>query len=76
MAADDHPCLACIPEAFRLTQTFAAGDAAASRIAALSAICIRHFSCQRRGTYFVCHRGVPSRHGLLPHYEGQLLDGP
>lgn len=75
-AIDDRSCLACIDEGFRLTERFVAADAAARRIAALSATSLQHFACQRRGAHYVCHRGIPSRYGLMPHYEGQLIDGP
>lgn len=74
---DDSPCLECIRADLRLTEKFSIGDAAVSRIADLSAKGMQHYSCYRnRGTYFICYRGIPSSHGLLPRYEGQAIDGP
>lgn len=75
--AEERPCLGCVPPDLRLMENFASADAAATRITALSAKGMQHFSCSRRaGTHYVCYRGIPSRWGLLPRYEGQFIDGP
>lgn len=73
----DCPCLDCIREELRLTESFDSGEAVAKRIADLSAKGMQHYSCYcNRGRYFVCYRGVATAQGLLPRYEGQAVSGP
>lgn len=75
--SDNNTCLNCIRDDLRLTEQFASGDAAITRVTDLSAKGMQHYACHRtREHYFVCYRGIPSSHGLLPRYEGQIIDGP
>lgn len=74
---DERPCLACVRDDLRLTERFSVCDDAVTRITDLSAKGLKHYFCYRaQGSYFVCYRGILTRQGLLPRYEGQMIDGP
>lgn len=77
MTRNDCPCEQCIKDELRLTEEFAHADKAAARVADLTAKGTLLNSCYcEEGIYFVCFRGVRTTQGVLPRYEGQLLDAP
>lgn len=73
---DDPRCQQCVRADLRLAEDFTRWELAAARIAELSAMGTLMNSCRRADGYRVCYRGFPSRLGVLPRYQGQLIDGP
>lgn len=69
-------CVGCITTA-RITEMFADHAAMARRTAALVSVSTLSFACiDADGRYRICYKGVATRYGVLPRYEGGPLDAP
>lgn len=73
---NEVPCADCVRPDLRITEEYELIDSATARITDLAGKGTLAFACARGPRIQVCYRGVHGSAGVLPRYEGELIDGP
>ncbi|MDD5250821.1 MAG: hypothetical protein PHY45_17725 [Rhodocyclaceae bacterium] len=70
-------CANCVPARSRITEQFDDCTRMAQRTAALAAMSTLSFACVgSNGKCRVCYKGMATRYGILPRYEGTPMATP
>ncbi len=77
MATTSAHCANCVPERSRITEQFDDCALMAQRTAALASMSTLSFACVgSNGKCRICYKGMATRYGILPRYEGTLMASP